>query len=106
MDRIRNEYIRGTAHVRCCGQKAREAGMRWFGHVQRRDREYIFRRMMGLELPGGLEEDQRFIYVVKEDIKVVGVREEHAEDRVRRRWMIHCPLIPIRVAGRCGKNNI
>ncbi|KAF7653171.1 hypothetical protein LDENG_00086540, partial [Lucifuga dentata] len=25
MDRIRNEYIRGTAHVRCFGDKVREA---------------------------------------------------------------------------------
>ncbi|KAF7660222.1 hypothetical protein LDENG_00286240, partial [Lucifuga dentata] len=37
MDRIRNEYIRGTAHVRCFGDKVREARLRWFGHVQRRD---------------------------------------------------------------------
>ena len=37
MDRIRNEYIRGTAHVRCFADKAREARLRWFVHVQRRD---------------------------------------------------------------------
>ena len=30
MDRIR-KYIRGTAHVRCFGDKAREARLRWFG---------------------------------------------------------------------------
>ncbi|KAK2920086.1 hypothetical protein Q8A73_002290 [Channa argus] len=30
MDRIRNEYIRGTAHVRCFGDKVREARLRWF----------------------------------------------------------------------------
>ena len=45
MDRIRNEYIRGTAHVRGFGDKVREARLRWFGHVQRRDSEYIGRRM-------------------------------------------------------------
>ncbi|KAF7640909.1 hypothetical protein LDENG_00006140 [Lucifuga dentata] len=28
MDRIRNEYIRGTAHVRCFGDKVREARLR------------------------------------------------------------------------------
>ncbi|KAK3540870.1 hypothetical protein QTP86_002452 [Hemibagrus guttatus] len=39
LDRIRNEYIRGTAHVGRLGDKAREARLRWFGHVQRRDRE-------------------------------------------------------------------
>ncbi|KAK3559717.1 hypothetical protein QTP86_017709 [Hemibagrus guttatus] len=38
LDRIRNEYIRGTAHVGRLGDKVREARLRWFGHVQRRDR--------------------------------------------------------------------
>ncbi|KAK3530746.1 hypothetical protein QTP70_000808 [Hemibagrus guttatus] len=33
LDRIRNEYIRGTAHVGRLGDKVREARLRWFGHV-------------------------------------------------------------------------
>ncbi|KAI3358882.1 hypothetical protein L3Q82_015277 [Scortum barcoo] len=41
MDRIRKEHIRGTAYVRCLGDKAREARLRWFGHVLRRDGEYV-----------------------------------------------------------------
>ncbi|MCJ8731241.1 hypothetical protein PDJAM_G00197160 [Pangasius djambal] len=52
LDRIRNEYIRGTAHVARLGDKVREARLRWFGHVQRREREYIGRRMLDMELPG------------------------------------------------------
>ncbi|KAK3516174.1 hypothetical protein QTP70_005680 [Hemibagrus guttatus] len=36
--RIRNEYIRGTAHVGRLGDKVREARSRWFGHVQRREK--------------------------------------------------------------------
>ncbi|KAK3555076.1 hypothetical protein QTP86_007974 [Hemibagrus guttatus] len=47
LDRIRNEYIRGTAHVGRLGDKVREARLRWFGHVQRRESEYIGRRMFG-----------------------------------------------------------
>ncbi|KAK3506355.1 hypothetical protein QTP70_010380, partial [Hemibagrus guttatus] len=38
LDRIRNEYIRGTAHVGRLGDKVREVRLRWFGHVQRRER--------------------------------------------------------------------
>ncbi|KAK3570840.1 hypothetical protein QTP86_028269, partial [Hemibagrus guttatus] len=38
LDRIRNEYIRGTAHVGRLGDKDREDRLRWFGHVQRRER--------------------------------------------------------------------
>ncbi|KAK3563874.1 hypothetical protein QTP86_004818 [Hemibagrus guttatus] len=40
LDRIRNEYIRGTAHVGRLGDKVREARLRWFGHVQRRDKTH------------------------------------------------------------------
>ncbi|KAK3544154.1 hypothetical protein QTP86_003405, partial [Hemibagrus guttatus] len=48
LDRIRNEYIRGTAHVGRLGDKVREARLRWFGHVQRRDRQshVIFRYVL------------------------------------------------------------
>ncbi|KAK3514257.1 hypothetical protein QTP70_012095 [Hemibagrus guttatus] len=52
LDRIRNEYIRGTAHVGRLGDKVREARLRWFGHVQRRESEYIGRRMLDMGLPG------------------------------------------------------
>ncbi|KAK2879894.1 hypothetical protein Q8A73_023706 [Channa argus] len=93
MDRIRNEYIRGTAHVRCFGDKVREARLRWFGHVQRRNCEYIGRRMLRLELPGRRSRGRpkrRFMDVVREDMKLVGVSEEDAEDRVRWRHMIRC----------------
>ncbi|KAK3514670.1 hypothetical protein QTP70_021577 [Hemibagrus guttatus] len=41
LDRIRNEYIRGTAHVGHLGDKVREARLRWFGHVQRREKLII-----------------------------------------------------------------
>ncbi|KAK3573623.1 hypothetical protein QTP86_029993, partial [Hemibagrus guttatus] len=37
LDRIRNEYIRGTTHVGRLRDKVREARLRWFGHVQRRE---------------------------------------------------------------------
>uniref|UniRef100_A0A087XJI6 Uncharacterized protein n=1 Tax=Poecilia formosa TaxID=48698 RepID=A0A087XJI6_POEFO len=88
MDKIRNEYIRGTAHVRCVGDK-----LRWFGHVQRRDTEYIVRRMLRMDLPGKRPRGRpkrRFMDGVKEDMKVVGVREEDAEDRFTWKRMTRC----------------
>ena len=52
MDKIRNEYIRGTAQEGKFGEKTREARLRWYGHLRRKDDGYIGRRMLRMELPG------------------------------------------------------
>ena len=49
MDKIRNEYIRGTAQVGWFGEKTREARLRWYGHVLRKDDWYIGRRMLTMD---------------------------------------------------------
>ena len=40
MDTMRNEHIRGTARVGRFGEEVREARLRWFGHVLRKDAGY------------------------------------------------------------------
>ncbi|KAK3556562.1 hypothetical protein QTP70_009536 [Hemibagrus guttatus] len=93
LDRIRNQYIRGTAHVGCLGDKFREARLRWFGHVQRRESEYIGRRMLDMELPGRRQRGRpkrRYMDEINEDMKLVGASVEDAEDRDRWREMIRC----------------
>ena len=50
MDKLRNEYIRGLAHVRRFGEKTREARLRRYGHLPRRDYAYI--GMLRMDLPG------------------------------------------------------
>ncbi|KAF7711788.1 hypothetical protein HF521_000799, partial [Silurus meridionalis] len=90
MDRIRNLFIRGTVHVRRFGDKVREARLRWFGHVQRRDMGYISRRMLRMKPPGRRKRGRprrRFIDVVKEDMQV---KEADVADRVVWRRMIRC----------------
>ena len=74
-------------------ERAREARLRWFGYVQRRESEYNGRRKMRLELPGWRSRGRpkrRFMDAVQEDMKLFGVREEDVEDRVRWRQMILC----------------
>ncbi|KAK3553075.1 hypothetical protein QTP86_031165, partial [Hemibagrus guttatus] len=91
LDRIRNECIRGTAHVGRLGDKVREARLRWFGHVQRRESEYIGRRMLDMKLPGRRQRGRpkrRYMDGINEDMKLVGARVEDAEDRDRWREMI------------------
>lgn len=93
MDRIRNEVIRGTTQTGRFGEKAREARLRWFGHVQRRDSPYIGRRMLEMELPGRRQRGRpkrRFMDTVREDMQIVGVRVEDAENRERWKSMTRC----------------
>ena len=43
-DKIRNEYIRGTVKVKRLEMKMKVDRLRWYGHVMRRDQEYVGRR--------------------------------------------------------------
>ena len=93
MDKIRNKFVRGSAHVARFGNKVREARLRWFGHVQRREEDNIGRRMLMMEPPGRRRRGRpkrRYMDVIREDMRVAGVREEDAEDRPRWRRMIRC----------------
>ncbi|KAL7841080.1 hypothetical protein SRHO_G00247710 [Serrasalmus rhombeus] len=93
LDKIRNEQIRGTVKVEQFGDKAREARLRWFGHVLRRNSGYIGQRMLEMELPGRRRRgrpQRRFMDVVKVDMEMVGVKVEEAVDRARWRQMIRC----------------
>ena len=78
MDKIRNEYIRGTSQVGKFGEKTREASLR------RKDDGYIGRRILRMELPGKRKRGRpkrRFMDVVKEDMAEVDVTEEDTVDR-------------------------
>ena len=91
IDKIRNEYIRGTAQVGRFGEKTREARLRWYGHVLRKDDGYIGRRLPRMELPGKRKRGRpkrRFMDVVREDMVEVEVTEEDTEDRNNWRWKI------------------
>ena len=40
-DKIRNEYVRGNAKIAKLGDKLRNARLRWYGHVKRREEDYV-----------------------------------------------------------------
>ena len=51
------------------GKKMKEARIRWFGHVFRRDEEYVGKGVMEMELPGRRRRQtpkKRFLNTVKE----------------------------------------
>ena len=45
-DKIRNEFISGIVKVERLGVKMKEGRLRWYGHVMRRDQEYMERKIM------------------------------------------------------------
>ena len=92
-DKMRNEHIRSTVKVEQLGMKMREGRLRWYGHVMRRDQEYVGRKMMEMELPGKRRRGRpkrRFLDVVKEDMGEVGAKETDVEDRKMWKMMIRC----------------
>ena len=88
MNKIRNEYI-----IRWDGlEKTREARLRWFLHVRRKDDGYIGRRMLRMDLPGKRKRrrpKRMFMDAVREDMAVEEVTEKDTEVRNKWRWKIH-----------------
>lgn len=76
MDKLKDEDW--TAQVGHFGDKGKQATLRWFEHLQRRDGEYIGKRTMKMESPGRRQRrkpKRRFLDVVKMDMQVLGVKE-------------------------------
>ena len=93
LNKIRSEYIRGTAHARRLRDKLREERLRWYGHMMRRKEEYIGKRMLRIELPGRRKRGRpkrRFMDVVKEDMRVAGVTNDIVWGRLEWRRKIRC----------------
>ena len=79
-DKIRNEHIRSIVKVERLGMKMREGRLRWYGHVTRRDQEYVGRKTMEMELPGKRRRGRpkrKFLDVMKEDMEKVKLKTIH-----------------------------
>ena len=51
-DNVRNSLIRGKAKVMEVTKKVQERRMQWFGHIKRREEDYIGRRKLDMEVEG------------------------------------------------------
>ena len=83
-DKIRKEYIRSTVKVERLGMKMREGRRKWYGHVMRRNQEYVGRKMIEMELPEKRRRwrpKRRVLDVVKENMGEVGAKEADVKDR-------------------------
>ena len=83
----------GTVKVERLGMEMREGRLRLYGHVMRRDKEYIGKKMIEMELPKKRKKGRpkrRFLNLVKEDMGKVGAKETDVEDRTVWRKIICC----------------
>ena len=92
MDKVRNECMRRKVGVENIEEKIREARLRWYGHMRRREDSYVGRKVLDMEVSGKRPRERpktRFSDIIKEDMRVVGAREEEVWDRMvwRRRRM-------------------
>ena len=86
MDRIRNEIIRGTTKVGEISKKVQESRLKWYGHVSRREDDYLGKRVMGMEVPGKRRRGRpkrRWLDSIRNDLSERGLSEEDAQDRPR-----------------------
>ena len=85
MDRVGNCVIRDLAKVTPIEEKMRESRLRWFGRVKRRSMAAPVRRCELIDLPGGKKgrgrPNKSLDEVIREDLKVVGLLEDLAQDR-------------------------
>ena len=93
-DKIRNEYMRGTAKIAKLGDKLRDARLRWYGHVKRREEGHVGKRMMVMAVPGRRKRGRprrRWMDSAREDMERVGVKEGDEADWVKWRILSHDP---------------
>ena len=84
MDKIRNEYIRGTTRVAQASNKITEKRLKWYGHVRRMKEEHIVRRMLDVDTPGERRRGRpnlRWKDACKRDMAEVGLKEDNKTNR-------------------------
>ena len=87
LDRIRNERIRGTTKVGEISKKVQESRLKWYGHVLRREDEYV----MAMEVPGKRRRGRpkrRWLDSIGNDMSEKELSREDAQDRARWRRLI------------------
>ena len=75
--------LTGVVHSGLAGMLSR---LKWYGHVSRREDEYVGKRVMGMEVPGKRRRGRpkrRWLDSIRNDLSESGLSEEDAQDRPR-----------------------
>ena len=91
-NKIRNEYVRGSAKIAKLGDKIRNAGLRWYKHVKRREEGYVRKRILEMAVQSRRKRGRprRWMDLAREDMERVGAKEGEEVDRVKWRILSRC----------------
>uniref|UniRef100_A0A8D9EQC2 Endonuclease-reverse transcriptase n=1 Tax=Cacopsylla melanoneura TaxID=428564 RepID=A0A8D9EQC2_9HEMI len=84
MDRIRNEVIRNKLRVTEVTKKIQERRMQWYGHVMRRDEDYVGKRVRKMEVSGRRARGRpkkKWEHCVTKDLEGKGLSENDVQNR-------------------------
>ena len=91
LDIIRNEIIRGTTKVGKISKKVQVSRLKRYGHVWRREDEYVGKRVMGMEVPGKRRRGRpkrRWLDSIRNDLSERELSREDGQDRAKWRRLI------------------
>ncbi|XP_047983973.1 uncharacterized protein LOC125224599 [Leguminivora glycinivorella] len=84
LDKIRNDYIRGSFKVAPIAEKLKENRLRWYGHILRRPEDHMVK--LALNMPtqkrGSGRPPTTWLTTVQKDMKDVNADAEIAKNRV------------------------
>ena len=85
--------MRGTAKIVKLGDKLRNARLRWYGHMKRKEKGYVGKRMMEIAVPGRRKrgrQRRRWMNLGREDMERVGAKDGDEVDRDKWRILSRC----------------
>ena len=93
---MRNEYLRGSVGVVSIEDKLAQGRLRWFGHVSRKGRDDVVKKVWRwdreVKLARGRPQ-QTWDGVVKKDMKKKGLVEEWVQEQEEWRRVIRIPTL-------------
>ncbi|XP_048000301.1 uncharacterized protein LOC125237350 [Leguminivora glycinivorella] len=93
LDKVRNEYIRGSFKVAPIAQKLTENRLRWYGHIKRRSEDHVVQIALGLpeRKRGGGRPPLTWWSKIQRDLKEAHLPEKTIQDRVSWRRRVRRP---------------
>jgi len=96
-DHGRNDDIRSRLEVENISVLCKKARLRWFGHVKRKDQNFVGRYTLEMKPPGKRRRGRpklRWLDCVASDMKDIGATEEDAKDRQRWKKFVSAAATP------------